>query len=72
MNSLEEKLRELVNNGTLAGYSLINLDENGNAGRSKFRNTESLTLTFPNGGTLNLGTFCSGCLENTGFVLDGE
>ena len=33
------------------------------------RNTECLTLIFPNGQILSLETFCSGSLENTGFFL---
>ena len=63
---LEEKLQVLLINGTLDDYDLVNVDEDGNIGKeSKFRNTERLTLFFPNGESLVIGTFCSGSLENT-------
>ena len=38
--------------------------------KSNCRNTERLTLDFPNDEKLVLGTFCSGCLEDTCFTLD--
>jgi len=61
-----KKLDDLVNNGTIKSYTIDNVDENGNVGsKSQFRNTEQLTIDFPNGEKLIIGTLCSGCSENT-------
>lgn len=68
---LEEKLQSLVDSGTVKSFKLENVDEEGNVGQeSKCRNTERLTITFPSGEELVIGTFCSGCLENTVFTAD--
>lgn len=64
-----EILEKLIKNGAIKSYKLEALDEDGNPGVSKFRNTERLTLEFLNGDKLVVGTFCSGCLENTVFLL---
>jgi len=66
--NVEAKLNELAADGTIQSFDLVNLDENGQIGESKNRNTKQLTLVFPNGRKLILGTFCSGCLENTCFI----
>ena len=65
MSMTDNALNTLVENGTIVSYEYLNLDEDGNIGKSKFRNTEQVKLTFPNGKTLVIDTFCSGCNENT-------
>jgi predicted protein tyrosine phosphatase len=69
MSKLEKRLKELVRFGTILTYEIVNLDEDGNVGESDSRNSEKLTLTFPDGEDLSIVTFCSGCLENTCFDL---
>lgn len=59
------QLEKLVSEGQIVSYEYLELDCDGNPGQSDGRNTESLKLVFPNGSVLKLGTFCSGCLENT-------
>jgi hypothetical protein len=61
-------LAKLIAKGILKSYKIENLDDEGNVGKSAGRNTERVTLEFPSGEKLVIGTFCSGCLENT--VLD--
>lgn len=61
----DETLNKLVEHGTIISYEYLNLDEEGNVGESKFRNTEQVKLVFPNGKSLTIDTFCSGCNENT-------
>lgn len=66
-------LDELVNNGIIHSYELVNLDDCGNVGKSKFRNTEQLKIIFPNGDELEIGTFCSGSAEDTMLLIsDGK
>ena len=66
-------LDQLVLDNSISSYRLENIDENGKIGKSKCRNTERLTLNFPNGNKLVLDTFCSGCLEDTCFFIsNGE
>lgn len=67
--NLETKLSQLVQNGTIISFLFQELDDEGNVGHSKFRNSERLVLTFPNGEKLALETFCSGCAEDTSFCL---
>ena len=63
---LTRRLDELVKDGMLADYDLVNISEDGEEGKfSENRNTEKLTLVFRNGKSLNIGTFCSGSAENT-------
>ena len=62
-------LETLVKNGTIKAYEIHNVDEDGIVGRTgKFRNSQLLIIMFNNGETLRLGTFCSGCNENTVFA----
>ena len=68
MNAVNEQLNDLVENGTIKSFKIVNLNSNGDVGESEFRNTEQLTLTFNDGSELVLGTFCSGSSENTCFV----
>ena len=66
----ETKLNELVTNGAIKSYVLINVDEDGNVGKtSNFRNTERLTLLFGNGESLTINTFCSGSAEDTVLII---
>lgn len=69
-NKRFSKLDELVEKGTLSSYSVMNLDDSGNPGKSHDRNSEQLTLYFPDGEKLVLSTWCSGCLEDSGFSVD--
>ena len=65
------QLETLVKKGTLKSYSYNNVDSNGVEGEeSVSRNTEKLTLVFPDGEVLTLDTFCSGCLNDTGFIFN--
>lgn len=67
-------LDQLVASGVLSSYEYENVSEDGIVGdESKCRNTEQIVLNFPNNQTLTVGTFCSGCLENTSldFKLEG-
>lgn len=62
----DKVLDELVSGGCIVSYKLDFISEDGVVGEeSGCRNTEQLTLNFPNGKMLKIGTFCSGCLENT-------
>jgi hypothetical protein len=65
MNATSLVLDNLVRNKVIAGYVLNNLDEEGNIGKSKFRNTEQVVLEFNDGTKLQIDTFCSGSLEDT-------
>lgn len=62
-------LDELVSNGLIFSYELVNVDENGNetnlSNQKGFRNTQKLKIVFNNGPTLVVETFCSGSSENT-------
>lgn len=70
MGKLEEKLNEVVAEGMLKSYKIIDVDENGVEGRQgDCRNSERLYLEFPNGKTIMLETFCSGSAENSCFCL---
>lgn len=61
-------LDELVENKTIKCYKIKNIDENGNVGfESKMLNSTQLTIIFNDGKELILTTWCSGCLEDTGF-----
>lgn len=65
----------LVTQGAITKYEYWDADENGDrippGGKSASGMCESqaLVLTFPNGRTLALETWCSGSLENTGVSL---
>jgi hypothetical protein len=68
---IQNKLDQLKASGTILNWQLVNVDDTGSPNRtSKFRNSERLIITFPNGETLTLGTFCSGSLENSGFTAE--
>lgn len=59
-------LHELVMNGTLSDYKIVSVNADGVEGvLGAFRNSDRLTLTFPNGEVLVIDTFCSGSAENT-------
>lgn len=59
-------LNKLVRSGSLKSYVYIDVDEDGTEEQTgEHRNTEQLTLEFQNGEKLVIGTFCSGCSENT-------
>ena len=69
MNALEIRLQQLVDSGHLKSFEIDPVDENGNIGKhSDNRNTEQMTLEFPDGEELVIGTFCSGCSEDTEFT----
>jgi hypothetical protein len=46
---MQKLLEDLVQKGDILSYNLVDLDENGNPGRSRSGNTERLTLVFPSG-----------------------
>ena len=60
-------LQELVRNGSIIKFDLQTINEDGIPVTDKKgnRNTERLTLYFPNGSILEIDTFCSGSAENT-------
>ncbi len=63
-------LDKLVEQKVLLNYKLVDLNEDGNEGkRSANRNTQKLTLQFPNNVNLDIETFCLGCSEDTCFVI---
>jgi len=64
-----ETLDKLVSKGDILYYEYQNLDEEGNPGESRFRNTERLTLLFPSGNKITFDTFCSGANENTSLII---
>lgn len=67
---MHNKFEKLVKSGILISFSIENVDIDGNIGVcTKNRNTEKLTLCFPSGETLILGTFCSGYSENSFFLV---
>lgn len=57
----------LIDSGDIKSYFLETVKEEPN---SKFRDTERLTITFASGKVLILNTFCSGCSENTCFIIE--
>lgn len=67
--TLTERLDLLVLECALESWEIVDVDDNGVEGQQgKFRNTQTLRLLFPDGHKLEVGTFCSGCAENTSFV----
>lgn len=70
-NKLEVKLCKLVESGAITSFLIQDLNEDGFVGHSQSRNTQRLIVTFPNGERLILGTYCSGCLEDSGFCIEG-
>lgn len=70
MNNITSKdLELLVNSGCIIGYSYSNQEYEAGSGS---RETEQLYLYFPNGITLKIDTFCSGCSENTCLLLEAK
>lgn len=60
-----KKLDELVANNNIKSYVYKNIDENGNIDkRSQCRNTQQLDIVFNDGVILQIGTLCSGVLED--------
>lgn len=64
-------LDALVESGAIASFEVTDLNADGNVSppTPQGRNSERLTITFPNGQRLVLSTWCSGALENTGFFV---
>jgi hypothetical protein len=66
---ISDRLKAAVQRGSLQSWRIVDVDEEGVEGHQGcFRNTQKIYLTFPNGEDLSIGTFCSGCAENTSFV----
>ena len=63
--TLAEKLNELEMNGQIKSWKLIH-----NKTEDRMQETDTLTIVFPSGQELKLGTYCSGCMENTSFCLE--
>jgi hypothetical protein len=61
----------LVESGAISSFQVEDLNDGGRIGppTPQGRNSEQLTITFPNGQRLVLSTWCSGALENTGFFV---
>jgi hypothetical protein len=67
---LKNCLRELVNYGILKDFDLVDVSDDGVVGeKSKFRNSQRLTLVFKEGARLVIQTFCSGSAEDTMFIV---
>lgn len=67
------KLEDLIKSGTISSYSILTLDQDGkicSEPGSGSRETQELVLNFPSGQKLVIGTFCSGCNENTILCID--
>lgn len=63
-------LCELTMNGSIKGYEIVNVDENGVVGKeSEFRNRERLKIILHDNKTIIVDAFCSGCSENTTLVI---
>lgn len=64
-------LDALIESGAISSFQVEDLNDEGNVcpPTPMGRNSERLTLTFPNGQRLVLSTWCSGALENTGFFV---
>jgi hypothetical protein len=61
-----DKLENFISLGLIKSYKLTNISCDGIPDEeSDSRNTEQLSLEFPNNQSLIIDTFCSGCLENT-------
>ncbi len=64
------ELDNLVNNSDIVSYELVDIDEDGNVGKSSpCRNTQRLILNFASGSQLVIDTFCSGTNEDTELIL---
>jgi hypothetical protein len=66
-------LDSLVEREVIKNYTLLNVDADGvvtDSIRDSWRNTERLLLTFPDGTTLKIDTFCSGSSENTDLLFE--
>jgi hypothetical protein len=60
-DKLVENLNNLVEDKTIKSYVISNVDDNGIVGKkSKFRNTQRLSIEFNNNQSLVIDTFCSG------------
>lgn len=69
----EAALDKLVEAGTIESYYLDVVNEEGQVGfKGKCRNTQKLHLVFPDGNTLTIDTYCSGCMEDSGFILESH
>lgn len=65
--NLTEQLDRLKTENMIVSYKIENIDDGGDVGKSNFRNSERMTLEFPNGSSLVINTFCSGSAEDTVF-----
>ena len=68
MSTMRNKLQQLVLTGALKSF-VYNKQIPSYPGDYKSRLIDELFLTFSDGQTLNLSTFCSGCMENTSLFL---
>lgn len=55
---------------TIKAIKQVNLDEDGNEGKSQFRNSERIVFEFTDGSKLSLTTFCSGSAQNTVMIIE--
>lgn len=65
MSKLEEKLGDLMLDDSIWEYKIEKVDSFNNGSRIY----HVLTLTFWNGKTLSINSWCSGTNENSGFSL---
>jgi hypothetical protein len=68
-----EVLDKMIESGTLKYYSFQVIDMDGKDVSSPgdgSRETDRITLVFPSGEKLNIGTFCSGSAENTCLIIE--
>lgn len=67
-------LDKLVENGCISSYSYVTKDINGDIVTEPegIRNTEALTLYFPNGKKVSFETMCSGSSEDTALFISLE
>ncbi len=68
---LQLKLETLKKTGILKDYNFLSQIQSCEE-MDDSRLIDKLYLTFPNGETLNLTTFCSGYLQNTTIELNDE
>lgn len=66
---LENKLNDLVKSGSIKYYEI---EQNESEPNSGMREYETMLIVFPNGESIKFSIFCSGCSENTCFVLSDD
>lgn len=73
MNKLDEKLNNLVKSGVIDNFKIENVSEDGKVNEySNCRNVERLTIHFCSGDILRIETLCSGCSEDSVFILAND